>query len=346
MNIPGPIGTTHHLTIHRFGTPGARPKAYIQAGLHGDEIPGMLVAARLVERLAKETVLGEILVLPACNPLALSQTMLGSSIGRFSFADGQNFNRGYPALRVPPVGDVPALRAALQAELAQRSPVSPAEHLKHSLLGLAIDADIVLDLHCDGEAAMHLYTLTPAEDTGRVLAGYLDAKALLLAEESGDDPFDEACSRPWLDLHRANPAIPLACFACTVELRGTADVSDALADRDADALLTFLRHQGVLAGEALPVPPSCDATPLAGTEPLVAPVPGIVLFNCAPGDRIEAGDHVLDVLDPLTGMRTPVHARSSGVLFARASRRFAQAGGRLGKIAGRELARSGRLLSP
>ena len=34
-------------TVLRFGTPGARPKAYLQAGLHADELPGMLVLHKL-----------------------------------------------------------------------------------------------------------------------------------------------------------------------------------------------------------------------------------------------------------------------------------------------------------
>ncbi|MBJ7415480.1 MAG: hypothetical protein JHC88_08510, partial [Niveispirillum sp.] len=36
----GRPGTARRLTIHRFGA-GAGPKAYIQAGLHAGELPGM-----------------------------------------------------------------------------------------------------------------------------------------------------------------------------------------------------------------------------------------------------------------------------------------------------------------
>ncbi len=41
--IPMSPGTARSLTVHRFGAPGARPKAYLQAGVHADEIPGLLV---------------------------------------------------------------------------------------------------------------------------------------------------------------------------------------------------------------------------------------------------------------------------------------------------------------
>ena len=194
---------------------------------------------------------------------------------------------------------------------------------------------------------MHLYTLTPAEGTGRALAGFLGAEALLLAEDSGDDPFDEACSRPWLALRgKHGDAVPLACFAATVELRGQADVSDAMAEQDAAALLAFLRHCSVLAGPVLAPPPSCNPTPLAGTEPLMAPIAGIVVYRREAGERIEAGDVVADIVDPTTGQVAEVRAQSSGLLFARGSARFAAAGRRLGKIAGTSLAREGKLLSP
>ena len=33
MNIPGPLGTTHTIAVRRYGRHGARPQAYIQAGL-------------------------------------------------------------------------------------------------------------------------------------------------------------------------------------------------------------------------------------------------------------------------------------------------------------------------
>ena len=81
----------------------------------------------------------------------------------------------------------------------------------------------MLDLHCDSEAALHLYTLTPLAGIGEELSAELGCRALLLADVSGDDPFDEAVTRPWVDVAAAagGRPVPLACFSCTVELRGT-----------------------------------------------------------------------------------------------------------------------------
>ena len=41
------LGTQRTLTSFHFGTAGTGEKAYIQASLHADELPGMLVAHHL-----------------------------------------------------------------------------------------------------------------------------------------------------------------------------------------------------------------------------------------------------------------------------------------------------------
>ncbi|HEY8382068.1 MAG TPA: succinylglutamate desuccinylase/aspartoacylase family protein [Microvirga sp.] len=353
------------LTVHRFGTAGARPKVYIQAALHADEIPGMLTAHHLRERLqkleAEGRVRGEIVLVPSANPIGLSQRVLSNAIGRFDLADGLNFNRGFPYL-VPNVAErvkdklgsdeaanVRAVREALKAELDASPARTPAEHLKKALVGLAIDADWVFDIHCDSEAVMHLYTLTPSAEAFEPLSAFLGAEAMLLATESGDDPFDEACSRPWFDLKERFPekAIPIACHATTLELRGEADVSHELAVRDAGAILDFLTLRGVLAGDPPAMPAArCKPTPLAASEPIEAPATGIIAFHRAAGERVKAGDRIADIVDPITGVVTPVETTSDGVLYARVLVRFIGSGRRIGKVAGTSVKRTGKLLSP
>lgn len=362
---PSVPGVAHSLTVHRFGEPGARPRVYVQGALHADEIPGMITAVRLRDRLVVEEaagrVSGEIVLVPVANPIGLSQQVLGGPIGRFDLADGQNFNRGFPALTEGAAGRIAGrldgnaqanrvrVAAALEAELDAWPARTAAEQLKKALLGLAIDAEIVLDLHCDSEAVVHLYTLTRSAEAVAPLAALLDSRATLLADVSGDDPFDEACSRPWAELQDRFPDRPLGpgCTAVTVELRGQADVDGATADADADALVAYLRLAGALSGPRPALPrAACPATPLTGTEPVTTPVGGIVVFRRDVGAVVATGDPIADIVDPATGAATTVRAGTSGVLFARAAGRFAQPGKRLAKIAGTEPLRSGRLLSP
>ena len=219
-----------------------------------------------------------------------------------------------------------AIRAACLQLLADWQPMSEAEALKRLLQTLAMDADLVLDLHCDNQAVMHVYTGTPQTEALRPLAGYLGAQALLYSEVSGDDPFDESISRIWWELAaHFDGRFPIdadACLAATVELRGETEVTHELAAHDADALIGYLRHLGHVDGLAPPPPPGCEATPLEGVEPITAPRSGIVVFAKAPGDWVEAGELVAEIIDPLTDSRTPLHARASGRCFARSARRF------------------------
>lgn len=361
---PTTPGHRHQLTVLRFGRAGQGPKATIQAALHADEIPALLVAQKLRTRLAEEEaagrMLGEVVLVPYANPVGLSQQVLGHHHGRFDLRDGLNFNRFVPdlapaALRAlqgrlgAVAGDNETLvRKALHDAALGLSAREPAAELKIRLLQLAADAHIVLDLHCDSQAVMHLYALTPQRFEAEELGARLGAEAILLATESGDSPFDEACTRPWLQLqqHLAPHPLPLGCFASTVELRGEADTDHALAEADAQGIVEFLRGRGVLAGEPAPLPAlRCQPTPLAGSEPVLAPHAGIVVFHRQPGERVEAGALVAEVVDLDSGQASPVCAQSAGVLYARACTRWATPGKRLAKIAGTTLARTGKLLS-
>ncbi len=361
-------GQRHTLTVLRFGPeggPAGARKATIQAALHADEVPPLLVAQVLKRRLlqleAEGRLLGTVQLLPFANPLGLGQQMMGHHLGRFDLRDGLNFNRGYAELaeaaRARVVGrlctdagaNARLVREALVASAAALPAETPAQDLKRRLLQLAIDSELVLDLHCDGQAAMHLYALTPQAGWAGELGALLGAEAVLLATDSGDSPFDEACSRPWLLLQQAlaPQPLPLGCFATTVELRGEADTRHDWAAQDAEAIIEFLRRRGLVAGTPAPLPPArCQPTPLSGSEPVTAPAAGVVVFHREPGERVAAGDTIADLVDIETGEHHPLKARSAGVLYARSATRWAAPGKRLAKIAGTTLARTGPLLSP
>ena len=88
------------------------------------------------------------------------------------------------------------MREALDAQ----TPQTELESQRLALQKLSYDADVVLDLHCDWEAAMHLYTNPDLWPEVEPLACYLDAKASLLALNSVGNPFDEIHSFCWSDL--------------------------------------------------------------------------------------------------------------------------------------------------
>ncbi len=357
-------GLKHELTVLRFGTPGARPKATIQAALHADEVPALLVAQALRHQLAAAeaagNLSGEVVLVPVANPIGLAQRLLGRLEGRFDLRDGVNFNRGYAdladaaaaAVQGRLVNDenhnVALVRSALRNAALALPAQTPTEQLKRLLLAHAVDSDVVLDLHCDAQAVVHLYALSAHETLATELGALLGARAVLLASDSGDAPFDEACSRPWLQLQQrfAGHPLPLACFAPTVELRGECDTDLAQADADARALMEFLRRRGIVAGAAAALPAAvCGPTPLAGSEPIVAPHAGVLVFDAEPGQLLQAGDTVATLVNLESGLHTALATRSSGVLYARIASRWAVAGQRVAKVAGQTLVRSGKLLS-
>ena len=365
------LGSQKTLVGFHYGTPGARPKVYVQASLHAEELPGMLVAHHLRQLLDEADrsglLRGEVVLVPAANPIGLSQRLDHRAMGRFEFDTAQNFNRHYPDMAaavlddaIPLMGadaktNVAVVRRLVGQWLAQWQPASELESQRRQLLLLSHDADLVLDLHCDTEAVMHLYSEEACWPPFEPLARLLGCQAVLLARESGGGPFDERLSGLWWQLAAAlkaagvNGPLPQACASTTVELRGEGDVSHEHARQDAQAILAFLAHAGALASNGthdLP-PMACKPTPLAGSQTLRSAVPGVVAFLARPGDTLAVGDVVAEVIDPTAEGAArvhPVRAEVAGVLYAAIRERYVVAGGEIGKIAGATPFRTGDLL--
>jgi predicted deacylase len=353
------------LTTFHYGSPGSGKKVYIQASLHADEVPAMLVAQflrRELERLdAEGRVTGEIILVPAANPLGLSQAIQGAPFGRYDLSTGVNFNRAYKhvahdlkaalegKLGPDANANVALIRQHALQSVSDWAPLDNAGALKKLLLSMAIDADIVLDLHCDNEAVMHMYAGKPLAEQVMPLAALLGARALLVALESGGEPFDEACSRLWWDLAaHFGPDVPIppACAAVTVELRGENDVNYEYAGHDSHAMLQYLAREGMLDIPVLPLPePRCAATPLEGVEPLSAPHSGVLVFLKKLGDTVRVGDAIADLVNPVSGKVSTLRANLDGVLFASTSHRHLLRGMHVCKIAGSTPFRHGSLLS-
>lgn len=359
---PAP-GTQRELISLHYGRAGAQ-KAYIQASLHADELPGMLVAHHLRQQLdaleASGRIAGEIILVPMANPIGLSQFLLHGHLGRFELNSGENFNRHYPdqianvaAAVESELGDdaarnVRLLRLALREAVLQTPVDTELQSLRRTLMSLSCDADIVLDLHCDAEAVLHLYTETPCWPECEVLARFLGARLTLLAQDSGDRPFDEICSQPWwrwAEQFKHRFPIPQACLSVTVELRGQADVDHALARRDAQHIIDFLTHRGLISGQAPALPAAIgDARPLAGSIPVKSPSAGVLTFLRDAGAMLRAGEVLAHVIDPLSNQVSELTSPVDGLLFARESVRFAHAGMKVAKVAGLTALRTGKLL--
>lgn len=353
------VGTERKIISVHYGAKTSGVKVYIQAGLHADEAPGYLVANRLLELLdvadGAGRIRGEIIVVPVANPIGLAQWGADTIQGRFDASNNINFNRRYADLTAEIAEKIDGLlgpdaqknisviRRTTREILAARQPKTEAEALKLLLMKLAHDADIVLDLHCDHQALLHVYMGNALWPDGADLSAQLGSAATLLADDSGDVPFDEANSKIWWELAAkfTDFPIPAACLAATVELRGLADTEPEMTIRDAQNLYLFLQRRGLITGDAGPVPALiAKATPLQGVDYVTAQAAGILSFHRQLGDMVRKGELLAEIVNPLQkggkGEKIPITSKTDGMLFARCADRFARPGKIVAKVAGTE----------
>lgn len=351
---PMSLGTERHLTVHSYGDPDAAPKAYLQAGLHAGELAGSLALHHLIRRLdaGEHEILGHVMIVPVANPIGQSQVMRGTMSGRFAESDGSNFNRGFPdisedvaaavrgAMTRDAAANVTLVREAIGEVLADRAGMAATEidYLRITLLRLACDADLALDLHCEEEGLVHLYVdamhWPGASDIDRLLKSHVT----LLTSPTAAMSFDEAMTAPWRKLQAEG--VEAGCLTSTIELRGAADVGDALAEEDADGLYQILQHRGIVAGaEEVEIEDETPvrAGPVEGMERIIAPTPGIISFRVPLGAEVTAGQPIADLVDPTADDpaegRIELTAGCDGLLYARRAQRFAHTGATVAKVA-------------
>lgn len=338
------IGASYELDVLRFkGRDDQAPKAYLQAALHANELPGVAALHYLIPQLARAEsegrLLGDVTVVPQANPIGGAQYLFHEHAGRFSLGSRVNFNRDFPLPDAD--GNI--------ARLAADTPVAAEKRLKSLLLELAEGHDIVLDLHCDDEALSYLYIPAPLWPHMSDLAACLGSEGVIIWDETSDGAFEEAALLQIADMRDrvfdwASKAVS------TVELRGRADVSPETAARDAVGLYRFLVVRGVIRDTTLkPLKPwKGTAEPIENVELMHAPAAGTLLYHVEPGDRVKEGDRLVTiVITPgEEGGSIDVVAPQAGLILTRRIHRVTTLGDDLLKLVGSKRsadARSGTL---
>lgn len=346
------LGGQRQLTSFHFGQPGVGEKIYLQAGLHADERPGMLVLHYLKRLLSQAERRGEIqseiIIVPIANPVGIAQVLLNSGIGRFDLVSGRNFNRDFPDLahcvqrQLGPLAFSDEqdarqkIRRAMVDALQELPALSEVDAVRQHLLMLACDADLVLDLHCDDNAILHLYADPAWRESVEVLARFLHIDTVLLSQDSGGGSFDEACGLPWHRLAAHYPNLAPACLAVTVELRGQQDVSHSLASADAERIYQYLQYRGAIIGQRADIPQrDVIMLPFAAGEIVNAPASGLLLLLRQPGDWVAKDEMVAEIIDPITDTVQAVRAKAGGIIYASRRAPFVTLGAEVMKIAGK-----------
>jgi predicted deacylase len=345
-------GTSRTVSVLSFGKTGARPKVYMQAAIHANEMPGTMAIHHLMPLLAeadkKGLIKGEIILVPTVNPIGQSQLIGNSHAGRYNQLSNENFNRNWidvsegvaekvwKKIGTDAQANVKMIRKAALETLNAMKPANELQTLRVEMQKLSTDADYMLDLHCDIYAALHLFTANndwlkgpkgPLGNQGAIqaLAADLGADATLF-----NDPYPSTLtfsgvnSALWARLQDKFPhaAIPQACMSVTVEMRSQHDVSDALGKSDAQNLYRWLVRQGVVAGKAAPLKKmKTAAAPISGMDVGYSTGTGFLVFHVKPGAKVKKGQAICDVIDPANPngpkARTTYKSATDGVLFSR-----------------------------
>lgn len=353
-------GRTAELVYFKLGAEQAEKKVYLQAALHADEQPGILVLHHLLKLLQRAEEQGllqaRFVVFPMVNPLGMGDIGFRQHQGRYDRASGVNFNRNWPdlfkAIQTTIAGqltdqaatNIHLVRTAIQQWLTKQTPVNALQQQRQFVMQEAFDADYVLDLHCDNEALLHIFSAPQSAAVMQDLSDWMGAAATLFAETSGGYSFDEVWSNVWLDLAKAYPdkPIPLACHSATLEYRGQFDTFDALNKDDAERLYGFLQSQGLIGGELIRARPAATpaGTDLAATEMTRVQQAGLLAYKVQLGDTVKKGDVLADLIslegDGAFVERMPILAGTDGVIISPNIHKYVWPGCSIAKIVGKE----------
>jgi len=350
-------GSVTEFTYYVVGPRDAPEKVHLQAALHADEHPGTMVLHHLLPMLRQADDQGllraRFVVMPAVNPLGLGQQSLRHHIGRYDTNTGVNFNRRWPdlfslirtqlsgRLSDDEVFNVNLIRTAVARWIDAQQPRTAAEQLRLLVLKEAHDAEFVLDLHCDDDSLIHIFTSPELMPELQDLADWMGAAATLTAADSGGNSFDEVLPQLYRKVAQANPGkpVPMASATATLEYRGQADVFDTLGADDARRLWGFLCGRNLIDADA-GVPPARmpEATPLEATEFIRVDRPGLVAYRVELGERVTKGQPVADLI-AMDGpeafiARTPIFAGTDGLVLSRRLQKYAPRGTSIMKIVG------------
>ncbi|MFN8375590.1 MAG: succinylglutamate desuccinylase/aspartoacylase family protein [Anaerolineae bacterium] len=326
-------GARLEVPVFRFTGDSGGKNVYIQANIHGPEIAGIGAAHRLIDRLLQEPAIhGTITVVPSINPVGLDSKINGMQVGYADLNETVvgNFNRVYQLLTTEKISIDPEdvqkvgledfvaqnlhsseaaivreFHAALKRALADTREKRGREGLRFGLKlalmiqELAQDAHYVIDLHTAGIAQYHMFSF---EETLSSVP-YFGIPAVIQLPDDFAGVFDEAVLLPWIRLRKAfqkaGREIAFSAFereAFTLEL-GSADALDSeLMEEDAERILNYLRHKGVLDGDGQPVDMAYYKCLQRNYARYNAPTGGLLLWHKHPGERVRKGETLCTIL--------------------------------------------------
>jgi uncharacterized protein len=286
LHMTAPSREDFDVAYHDIGPQGERPKLALVAGLHGNELNGVFVLARLASFLRRVAagahddarLLARVLVVPAVNVLGLN-----TRSRNWPF-DGTDVNRMFPGYDA--------------GETTQR--------IAAALLALTAQAEWRIDVHSSNADFEELpqVRLCEATDEERDAARWL---GLPVIERGANQTYQTTLASAW----RSRGGRGLVVQA------GHADsLQSQHCERLFRALIDFLERAGILVGVRLAEPEE-DVQFFGPRQsfPLISEHAGWFVSRLEVGQWLLAGELVGYVYDGFSGdQRAEVHAPVSGLL--------------------------------
>lgn len=314
-----------NVPIYRFKSDIPGPKVYIQSSVHGAEVQGNVVIYHLIQALQSASLKGEVILVPNCNPVGSNLKSGEYTLGRFDPVNGQNWNRAYlydqgvaesflPDVNIDSdLNQIKAryrsqLKQSIEATLANDWGTGLAQRLNLKLQQLAVNADIVLDLHNGPVSTRHIYVPEYAKESAK----YFNFPHVILIPNEFAGALDEATFCPWWHLQTQLTAkFPsrdwdFGVEAFTVEMGSQEVIDFAAGADDAKGILSYLSYKGCFTSALYqPETMTRHAVYLKDYKTLFSQFGGIVEYMAKPGQHIKRGEVMAKVLnvDELEGDR-------------------------------------------
>ena len=338
-------GDIFTLQVYKFIGKNQGKKVYIQANLHGAEIVGNAVIYELINffsDLELDSLIGEIWLVPVCNPLGTNQRGHFFSTGRFNSYDGINWNRIFwdyekecsdlaEFARSQIDNPTELIREnyrqkiqtawARQLEKIQKPSCVPwRQQYRYQLQSLSLDADYVIDIHSSSNQAVDFtFCFKERQDNAK----YFLLDYGILMDKYDGDAFDEAFLKPWLalenELSKLGKNIQFDVESWTLELGSGMTINTESVAKGVAGIKNYLAWKKVLPNLALNHNYAINLVSRENLTSYYAPTGGMIQHRLSLGVKVKAGDRVYQLLSFNKQQELPtaidVYAETDGIIF-------------------------------
>lgn len=268
------------LTVVHGAAPG--PRIWISAAVHGDELNGVEIIRRLLERRTLRDLRGTLLAVPVVN--------VHGFMNRARYLpDRRDLNRSFPGLE--------------RGSMASRLAFLFAQEV-------VARAQFAIDLHTGSQNRTNIPQIRGDLDEPEVLRLARAFRAPVILHATGPAGTLYEVTRPRgipLLTYEGGEALRFDEPAIRAGLRGVIDVMRAL------GMLGPAKPHAVKAG----APPQVEPFVCRLRKWVRAPESGLVLCDIELGQVVHEGEHLAWIVDPFSGDRTEVLAPAAGVVIGR-----------------------------